>query len=306
MNRTAPQINLSLIHNAVSAGIQKISSIDAQASKAVADLQQGFMDKDYTMINDAYTKASDLFAQKTSAITAMNDNVRNATNDALAIHKQQTDEAQRQLDNQKTAIQFAATNGIKKPFYLIGNTAIDTNTGLPVSLSEYQQATGQQVGLPENQTDFSKIQPIADPQVSALSAKYPDAGIVPTDTIAQATAKLQSSPLYHKETYIAPNAYSGGGLNGTSYVPGADPTVDAWVNKINSDPTNYKITGVPKALQSAVIQGLAATGGNNAQDLLLTSQQALAKLQNMVNTDQGFSGYVGSPPRCPWLFGSEL
>lgn len=215
-NITAPQIDLAQIHNAVNNGIQQIASIDAQASKAVADLQQGFMDKDYAMINDAYSKASDLFAQKSQTIQAMNTNVRNATNDALQLHQQQVNEAQQTLQNQQVATKFAIDRGVTKPFYLVGNTAIDSKTGLPVSLQDFQRATGQQVGLPSELTDFSQIQHVADPNVTSLMQKYPDAGITQTDTIQQAQDKLKGSALYYKEKYIAPTGGGGGGTISTT------------------------------------------------------------------------------------------
>ncbi len=110
-NMTAPLINTSIVKAAVDNGISKIANIDSQASKAVADLQQGFMDKDYQMINDAYSAASKLFADKTTAIQEMNDNVRNATNDALAIHKQQFDEQQALMKPLNDVMTLAAQNG---------------------------------------------------------------------------------------------------------------------------------------------------------------------------------------------------
>lgn len=113
---------------------------------------------------------------------------------------------ERQL--QMAAIQHAQELGVTKPFYLVGNTAIDSNTGLPVSLQEYQKATGQ-AGKSEADTDFSFIQTVATPDVKALKDKYPDANILDTDTLEQATAKVKSSSqIYKKETYIAPSSGS--------------------------------------------------------------------------------------------------
>ncbi len=290
INMTAPMVETGQISAAVNSGIQQIANIDTQASKAVADLQQGFMTSDYNMINSAYSQASKLFADKTTAIQDMNTNVRNATNDALTLHKQQVDEQQQQLQNQQAAIQFAQQNGITQPYYLVGNTAYDTKTGLPVSLSDYQKSTGQQVGLPPDQTDFSKIQHLADPSVAALIAKYPDAGISPIDSIATATAKLQKSAIYRKETYIAPVAGSGG--SSAPYVPGADPTVDSWVANINSG--KAKFSDVPALYKSQVSQGLAASGNDPTSDILNTTQTALNTLQDYVTQNHGFEAAVGA------------
>jgi len=292
----APIINLGIIKNVVDEGVTKIANIDNQASKAVADLQQGFMNQDYTMINDAYSQASKLFADKTSAIQQMNDNVRNATNDALAIHKQQMDEAQQQLQNQQAAIQFAATNGITAPFYLVGNTAIDTKTGLPVTLAQYQQATGQQVGLPESQTDFSQIQHIADPAVVKLKNDYPDAGILLTDTPDQAEAKLANSALYRKAVYIAPSPYSRG-TAGVSTVldnkgnPVQVPSsVAPYYNTTSSgvgyvDATALQGTAAQKKqiIDDATASGLQVITNKNEAADLTNIKDANAKLDTIAN-----------------------
>ncbi len=301
---TAPTINTSLVHAAVSAGIQKISALDSQASKAIADLQQGFMDKDYEMINNAYTAASSLFAQKSNTIQEMNTNVRNATNDALALHKQQMDEEQQKLDNQRVAIDFAVKNGINKPFYLVGNTAIDSKTGLPVDLATYQRMTGQQVGLPEDQTDFSQIQHIADPAVLKLQNDYPDAGILPTDSVSEATDKLGNSRIYHKETYIAPTGgdggYSAAQINSTiNQIAGAFDNeavvknfnvlneAHEFVSSISNDTKNPVddqglIYALAKALDpsSAVREGEYATAQKYAQSLTQSYGKSVTQALN--------------------------
>ncbi len=292
LNITAPQIELGQIKSALDNGIAQISAIDSQASKAIADLQQGFMDKDYTMINNAYTAASNLFHDKSTAIQDMNTNVRNATNDALQVHQQQMndlkmqqDEQQRQLQNQQAAVKFAVDNGINKPFYLVGNTAIDAQTGKPVDLATYQKMTGQQVGLPESKTDFSHIQHVADPQVTALMQKYPDAEISPTDSIEQAQQKLQGSAIYYKEKYIAPPAGSGGGSGGSV------STTDA-----NGNPIDIPLNVAPYYNQShngvgwvdaSTLQGTAAQKNKIVSDAqaaglkVITNKNSAADLTNI-------------------------
>ncbi|MGH7249511.1 MAG: hypothetical protein ACREGC_00900, partial [Minisyncoccia bacterium] len=282
LNMTAPQVELGQIKNAMDSGVAQISAIDTQASKAIADLQQGFMTQDYDLINASYSAASKLFSDKTQAIQDMNTNVQNATNQALEMHKQAVAEQQQAFDNQQTelknqqaAIAFAAQNGISKPFYLVGNTAIDTQTGKPVSLSEYQAATGQQVGLPSNQTDFSQIQHIVDPSVSALQNKYPDAGILPTDSVDQATAKLNNSRLYLKETYIPPSPYASGGSGGTI------ASTDA-----NGNPINIPLAVAPYYNQSHNGVGWVDTStlqGTAAQKKQIIDQAQAAGLKVVTN-----------------------
>ncbi len=55
-NRYAPEIALGNYQNAVNVGITKINDIEQQGAKAVADMEQAFMDKDYKMATDAYDR----------------------------------------------------------------------------------------------------------------------------------------------------------------------------------------------------------------------------------------------------------
>lgn len=185
---------------------QKLRDEQLQSSKdnAVSSLyQQGITDPSQIMAK-----------LKAQGITMTADEVSKT----LTAIKPTADE----LNRQQAAIKFASEKGITKPFWLSGNTAINSITGLPVSLAEYQKATGQQVGLSESETDFSHIQAMATPDVQALKDKYPDAGIADTDTIAQAKAKLNSSAVYRKETYIAPSASGLLGGGGVTTVKGGN------------------------------------------------------------------------------------
>lgn len=188
------------LNDTIAAQNQKLADAKQQATKdsfVATEMSKGIKDPQQ-ILKDATTAGLTISAQEIA------DGIKNLGPTADELNRQQA------------AIQFAIEKGITQPFYLVGNTAIDSGTGLPVSLADYQRATGQQVGLPEDQTDFSHIQHIADPQVQALMDKYIDAGIQPTDTLNQAKAKLGSSAIYRKETYIAPS--SGGSLLGSGGV----------------------------------------------------------------------------------------
>ncbi len=77
----------------------------------------------------------------------------------------------------------------------------------------------------------------------------------------------------------------------SGYVAGANPAVDGWVQNIGSGAA--KFSDVPAALKTAVSNGLAATHGS-ADDILATTKQSLAELQDMVNNDKGFTAAVGA------------
>lgn len=287
-NRYAPELDLGLIQASVSAGIQKIATIDAQAATAISQLKQGFLDNDYKLINAAYTAASEAFKAKSTTIQNMADNVRQQTQDALEKHKSDMADQKQEQDRSDAAIKFAVDNGVTKQFYLVGNTAIDSKTGLPVSLAEYQKATGQQAGTPENQTDFSHIQTLASPEVKALKDKYPDAGILPTDTAEQARAKLSNSAIYHKETYIAPPAGSGGSGGVTTGVNSQGQSVT--IPDLVAPYYNVSHSGVGY-VDATTLQGTAAEKSNivnlaqKAGFKVITNKNTAADLVNIADAN---------------------
>lgn len=75
IDRYAPSLAQGNLAAAVSYGISKVSDIDAQRVEAVAKLQQGFDDKNYKMITDAYSAYKDLSNQKISELTKMHDSI---------------------------------------------------------------------------------------------------------------------------------------------------------------------------------------------------------------------------------------
>lgn len=83
---------------------------------------------------------------------------------------------------------------------------------------------------------------------------------------------------------------SGSVTSGGTYTPGQNPVVDGWVQNVQSGKAT--LANVPKNLQNAVSQGLAATSGQ-PNDILKTTQQSLQELQDMVNKNHGFTASVG-------------
>lgn len=157
-SRYAPEIQTQILQNTVSQGLQKIADIEAQAANTVAQLQSAFEEKNYTRINQSYKALTDYLNQKSNTINQIAQNVREEANLALSQQKFAFEKEQEEFKRQRDAVKFALDNKVEKPFYLIGNTAIDSKTGELVDLAEYQRRTGQKVGLPEDQTDFSQIQ----------------------------------------------------------------------------------------------------------------------------------------------------
>lgn len=103
---------------------------------------------------------------------------------------------QKQINN----VQFAQENAVSKPFYTKdGRTIINTNTGREYSKPEQFFADG-------GSRDFSNVEQMTGANllqrktVVALGDQYKDAGILPTDTMDEALAKLKNSGLYNVAT----------------------------------------------------------------------------------------------------------
>jgi len=96
----------------------------------------------------------------------------------------------------------------------------------------------------------------------------------------------QSDPLYQAQLASALNASTG------VYTAGANPAVDGWIKQINAGAA--KISDVPAALKSIVIQGLSGDDQKSSQlktDAATSAQQLLARLSS---GGSGFGVGVGS------------
>lgn len=238
--------------NKVAAATNLNNQIAAQ-NKTLADQQlQSTIDN---AISTLYKNGT---TDPTDIMNALNKEGFTVTADQVAKTVTDIGPSAAELQRQQAALTFAENNNVTQPFYLVGNTAINTQTGQPASLADYQKATGQQVGLPANQTDFSKLQTLADPQVTSLQSKYPDAGITPQDTMQEATAKLQNSALYRKETYIAPTAASAAAGLSDNDIQGLVSTLQDYNGQKYVTATD--LTGYTSEQKGALITNLKQAG----------------------------------------------
>lgn len=212
---------------AVLTNLQRVHESEQQAlmqarQSAILQAQQAYEDKDFAL---AKLQMDEAKAAEALIYNRQQDYIRNT----LAIRGEERADAQIEygklrdkVSDQRWAMQWANENGITGKFFLVGQTAFDTSTGEALPLAEYQARTGQQVGLPAEQTDFSMIQRLDDAReakfvkdaerkaVLDMQSKYVDAGILVTDSLAQAESKLNNSRIY-KEQVRPPS--SGGGMS---------------------------------------------------------------------------------------------
>lgn len=99
------------IQAAVSDGIQKIADIDSKAALTLAELQKGFDEENYKIINDQYTAFNNLMKTKTEAISALHQSAMEHEKFVYQKAKDQRDfvaqQEQREIDNERQATQLA-------------------------------------------------------------------------------------------------------------------------------------------------------------------------------------------------------
>lgn len=130
----------------------------------------------------------------------------------------------KEYDAQKRAEQekikdLIIKSGISARYAEVNGTVYDSATGEALSLAEFQKRTGQTVGLPSSQTNFKMVEGLEGAAnklaykalVNDLASKYFDAGVLPTDTIESATAKIKANSAIYREQVRPPSSGGGGG-----------------------------------------------------------------------------------------------
>lgn len=159
--------------------------------------------------------------------------------------------------------------------------AAKTKTELDASnLAEAQKKVLEYTNI-ANASQLKEMQAAKTPlEVAAIANKY---GL---KTLAERKAELDNQKLQQ-------DLLNAGGGAGAKYVPGANPTVDAWISNISNGTGGATISNVPKNLQGLVNQGLMAQKGTPSEILQATAD-SLKTLNDMVANDHGFTGAVGS------------
>lgn len=127
-------------------------------------------------------------------------------------------------------LKFAQENAVSKPFFTRdGRTIINSNTGEEYSTPEQYYAAGG-----KNFTDVEDLSGatlLQRKSVVALGDAYKDAGILPTDDMQTALAKLQNSPLYAVAT-------AGKYLKIEKTDPDTGITTTTYINPVNGSVIN--------------------------------------------------------------------
>ena len=141
-----------------------------------------------------------------------------------------TSAERRKADSIKTALKLQATQlkqqkedrsnaliaDIRSKFFKYpgSDQVYNTTNGEPLSFEEYKARGGK-----DDFSNITEFNPIETQQVLSLAKKYPDAGIRPSDTLNEATAKLGNSAKYRKQTRVT------GGKGGVAKVTEKDSAI---------------------------------------------------------------------------------
>jgi hypothetical protein len=166
------------------------------------------------------------------------DSARTAISNAINLVGQTIQIAQSQQDRQTAAsdkgLQFRLDNNITTPFFVSGGTVYDAGTLQPVpDEATFQKNYGlslqdaQAKGLVSDLNGTAKQEQAL---VLDLASSYPDAGILPSDTLPQAQGKIKNSAIYQRSVARpAGGSTSTGTLANSSII---DPSTDAGVASI--------------------------------------------------------------------------
>jgi hypothetical protein len=146
----------------------------------------------------------------------------------LADANAQKDKAQARADQ---ALQFRLENNITTPFFNSGGTVYDSGSleAIPDETA-FEQKYGMSLEDAQARGLVGKLDGGIIQQrglVLDLASQYPDAGIMPNDTLAQAQAKLKSSRIYQEQVRPPASAASDDGSLANTHI--IDKNTDAGV-----------------------------------------------------------------------------
>lgn len=266
--------------------------IDSTARAEIAAKKQealGNADAYAKYLSDAQTKASASLKTLGESGTTV-ETLRSQSPDTLAYLEKALGMTDFQLQQELSS---AAGDKLKTDTKIVGDTAYasvynPTTQKFETHVQKFDVPDGSLVDFGNGNIMVKSVD--ANGKVTytdATPAKPTE--VSPGGSLVDSTGKVLYKAPYSPSQL---NAGGTGGGGGPSYVPGANPTVDSWVQNVNTG--KAKLSDVPNNLLNAVATGIAATGGNATGDLLNITQTALQGLQDKVSKNQGFTGAVGA------------
>lgn len=215
-----PALAATEIHKAITGDLQKIAQIDIQAASSVASLKQGFLDKDYDVINNSYAALQKSVEQKNATLAqiqkTVSENIANAT---AKINQEKAT-----LDLQETKVNDAASSALREALKVDGTLDLDAiqriadEQGLDpnVLYGAVRKAQQEEVQFQQDESKFASDQLQAQATLAntkATTAKtYTDIAKTNQDMKFAADANSPSTDDFAATVDKATNLYSSGSV----------------------------------------------------------------------------------------------
>ncbi len=141
-SRYAPEIQSGIVSKQATDAIQTITDLNSQEQAAIAAAQSAGDAKDLALLQQQVALAQQANSDKMTAIMNLQKIANDDETKAAAKLKATQDAKAVETKNQADARDFALKNGISKPFYVVGNSIVDTGTGELVDPTAMQAQLG--------------------------------------------------------------------------------------------------------------------------------------------------------------------
>jgi len=198
-----PNFQTNEVGSVMAAGANKIADLQTKEASAIAALTESLQNNDIANLKTAWD-AYDQAAQDTQAgLKVAIADTQAAINDAhiqSVMASGVTDPKDILAELQKEGYTDISADDISKTISALSPDAADIyKTAQDAAANGADESTVQAImSAPDKATALSIAAKgnVANNTILTLISKYPDAGIVPGDTVEQATAKIQQSPTY--------------------------------------------------------------------------------------------------------------
>jgi hypothetical protein len=186
-SRYAPEIMAGEVLNSVNVGIKKVAELDSKMTGSLAEMESGFQNDNYKLIESSYNAFTDAQKQKQDNLNEINKSISEAlkaTNDANA-------KAKSELEKTRTEVLMKAKEGGAPTSIIQAITDAEDVANIVNSASEYLQGTSGIVGeynfyrrqaieQGQNPVDFNTYQTIDANRKAKATAAANASGYTPT------------------------------------------------------------------------------------------------------------------------------
>lgn len=280
---------------AVNDDLQKINNLDATAALTLANLKQGFLDKDYTYINDQYTALQKTLEDKNTALESLQKRTDDLYTSTRDYNEKVTEFAQSQAQQKEEFEQSQALEKAKFSAQYAG--LIDPNTGAFKPTADASQLPGMN-SLPSGMGTGAAAHYFDPGQVAdkglatylAQAAKQAGFGVVDT---SQNKTFNQSLSAYSG----LQQAIDSGALNPN----------DTISKDIGQKKPASIITRIFQGTQPGDIATVLGAGGGNIPNLQnMTWRQAASYLQSSIYSAMGTNSTAQKYAMNPAMASSDL